>query len=119
MTELKFDSGPAVNLTCALAEEELAATIRYDCNKGIEKGDVIDATSSLTGEKFGEVRVLHVYETKVVYALDYIEQHGALYTTDQTEYVISKLDTYYDAPFSLSTDVKVFILKPLSVLEDE
>lgn len=101
-----------MTLTVAYRDDTLAATIRYDDEKGIEGGDTLALLSAHTGERMGTADVVHVETVEVRNALDVVDEYDAEYGIDSTEYLISRLGTYYDAGIYQTTTVKVIILKP-------
>lgn len=109
---LKFASGPSTTLALADKNDSLAATIRYEDERGIEEGDTLDALSSHTEEVMGEVEVKHTEIVPAGEALGVVRRHSATYGSDSVDKLISELNKYYDEPLGLSTEVKVIIMAP-------
>lgn len=109
---LKFDSGPSTTLALAHKTNSLAATVRYDDEKGISEGDEIDVLSAHTGDKIGTATVEHTETVPVQRALDVINQRWADYGITQPDTLVSRLNEYYDDVITRLTEVKVIILNP-------
>jgi len=109
---LKFDSGPTTTLAIAEATDRLAATTRYQDEKGIEEGDEIDVLAAESGEKFGVATVEHAEVLPTREVLDVVSLWWAEYEPETLDQLLSELNTYYDDEITATTEVKVGILNP-------
>lgn len=109
---LKFAAGPSTTLALADKTDSLAATIRYDDEKGIQEGDFIRIVSAQTGDHEGAAEVTHTETVPVRRALDVVRMHWAEYGIQSIDRLVSELNDYYDDTIDLSSEVKVIILNP-------
>jgi hypothetical protein len=118
-TELKFAPEPETTLRLAASLGRLAATIRYDDEKGIQTDDQLLLTRADSGEEIGEASVEHVLSVPVHEALNAVWLYGAEYGINSIGGLLSALDEYYDDNINAETTVKVLILKPNVYWPDE
>lgn len=110
--DLKFGSGPSTTLAIADRCDRLAATVRYDDEKGIEEGCELNVLSAHSGEKMGEASVEHAEMVPVRRALDVVSGWYAEYGIETPDQLVSALNKYYDEAITPQTEVKVIILNP-------
>lgn len=110
--DLKFDSEPAINLKIADNEDNLAATVRYNDEKDISRGDVINIVLANQGNTIGQATVKHVESVPVRQAIALIEMHDARYGIATSHHLNAKLKEYYDDEIKQDTYVKVILLDP-------
>lgn len=108
---LKFAPGPRLTLAAAQEGGGIAATVRYQDERGIEAGDSIDLLTARDGTKFGEATVTKVVETEVYRAPDVIRRNRAVYGNMMVDTLLRKLNEYYDDLISPTTAVKVILLE--------
>lgn len=108
---LKFDAEPRMNCVIAYLNDQLAATVRYEDEKGIRRGDSLELATE-RGDVFGEAKVVVSIPCEVYEAILKIRDIGARYSVTNAENLISTLNSYYDEPIGLKTDVKVIIYEP-------
>lgn len=109
---LKFDRGPTTTLTVAYEIRSLAATIRYDDEKGIEEGDELEIVRAHSGDELGTATVEHAEAVPVRRSLDVVTMYWAEYGIETPDRLVSRLNDYYDDVIDMTTEVKVLILDP-------
>lgn len=111
-TPLKYAAGPLHTLHVAQDAGGIAATVRYEDEKNLEPGDVIDVVDAESSEVVGTATIVRVTETQVYRALDAIRRHGAIYGTRMVGQLLQTLNQYYGDEISPETDVKVIFVEP-------
>ena len=109
---LKYGVEPLKTLAIADACDRLAATIRYDDEKDLSKGDVIDVINAESGESEGFAEVEHTETVPVRRALDVVHDWWAEYGIDRAPELNARLNVYYDNQIYPNTEVKVVIQNP-------
>lgn len=109
---LKF--APKSLRTLALAQniDRLAATVRYDDERGIEAGDTLGIIQSQTGDLIGRATVEHAAEVPARKAIDKIKGWFAEYRIEQPDELVRVLNNYYDDHITDETNVKVIVVAP-------
>lgn len=110
--DLKYASGPQTTLALAQEAGSLAATVRYEDEKGIRAGDALNVLSANTEDRIGTAIVKHATTVPVRQALDVIAMWWAEYQYTERDYLLSALNDYYDDTIDLSTEVKVILVDP-------
>lgn len=109
---LKFAPDPLETLYRATDWNSLAATIRYDDERGIEPGDTLRIIGAKRGRVHGTGEVKHTKTVPVRRSLDVVQSHWAEYGTVVLRELVSNLNDYYADEIDLSTEVKVVIFDP-------
>lgn len=121
LTPVKYGKQPKQTAETAYNREVVAATVRYDVEKGIESGDKL---AMLTGEgdQFGIATVVDVETAQAVDALDVIEDREAQYAIESDSELISKLNDYYGEDTTAifpHTKVKIIFYRVDELTEDQ
>lgn len=111
-TELKFAHGPQTTLSFADYSDRIAATIRYEDERGIEDHDEIEVVDADTGEKKGEATVVHAREMQLRGALRAAKNMGAVYGHDSIDSLVTAMNGFYEDTIDAGTEVKLILLDP-------
>lgn len=109
---LKFAPDPTETLAISQSVNRNAATIRYDDEKQIEKGDTINVLSHLTEEKLGTAEVKYVETVPAKNALGVVSMRWAEYPIKENRRLLDILNKFYEEHINGATEVKVIILEP-------
>jgi hypothetical protein len=109
---LKFDDGPTVTLALAEEHDSTAATVRYDDERALGEGDVIQLERTNGGGPLGSATVEAAQTVPLEAALDVVDEHDARYGIEGVDELLTALNSYYDDTLSRSTAVTVLVLRP-------
>lgn len=102
-TPLQFAHGPAENVVYRGVD----TTIRYDDEKDLSEGDVLDLEHADFGTVFARARVVEVRDVEAKDALPTVDDLGGTYEVESLNELLGTLNHYYDDPIEWDTDVRV------------
>jgi len=114
---LKYDTPSKHNVMLAAYYDRVAATVRYEDEKGINAGDYIGMVDK-NEEMFANGEVNLVCLCPVAEALDIVRSRNMLYGISSTGVLKDVLNKYYDDDVLLESTVKVIGVFP-ELLEEE
>lgn len=109
---LKYGVEPLKTLAIADACDRLAATIRYDDEKNLSEGDIIDVINAECGESEGSAEVEHTETVPARRALDVVHEWWAEYGIETLQELLADLNSYYEDQITPETEVKVVVQNP-------
>lgn len=110
MKRLKFGSQPRATASIAYKHNNLAATVRYNDERDIQKGNKLKLCKQ-NGEVFGQACVVDTIECPAYAAYPEIRKLGVEYPSAGTDYMMSTLNHHYDDTIWPDTEVKIIIYR--------
>lgn len=114
---LKFWDGPINTGRYAYHKGIVAATIRYDDEKGISEGDRLELLDEDGDTKWGVADVVVVRDMPLIETISFINQYNAHYEVESVPYLVRYMNRFYDDEIVKDTEVKVIIYNPILLYE--
>lgn len=114
-TKLKFGYEPTRTAKISYYEDRLAATVRYEDEKGIDEGTRLKMIHADSNDFIGYANVIKIKTVSVWEVIGIIDREDAIYGMNYTHELINKLSKYYFIGVGPMTEVKVIFYRTIQL----